>query len=303
MIVRPRENWFRMLLIWQGSVLPRIAGRLGFLLLFSILVYNMHGVLYKLKVPLNPAAFTLVGVALAIFLAFCNNAAYDRFWEGRKQWGALVIDTRSLARQVTAYVGVQQATYFLQLAVAYAYALNHQLRETDAAAEMDRLLPPELARTVNAKRFKPVWLLKEMAEWLQQRQADGSIDSITKMGIDQNLDKLSAIVGACERIHNTPIPFAYNVLLHRTVYIYCFMLPFGLVDTIGWMTPLLVTFIGYTFIALDAIVEEISEPFGKEPNDLALDSLCHTVETSLLEMVNKQPQPFAIPAAAKWVLN
>lgn len=278
-----------MLFIWQGSVLPKIMPRLIILAIFSILIYLFHGSLFSYKVTLNPTAFTLIGVALAIFLGFCNTAAYDRYWEGRKLWGALVIDTRSFVRQVLAYVkndtGDEIDTKVpIQLTIAYTYALNHQLRGTDAMPEMRRLLAREQAESLESAKFKPVLLLRYLAEWLREAEETGKIDSITKMGIDQNLDKLSGIVGGCERIANTPIPFPYHVLLHRTVYIYCFLLPFGLIDTIGWMTPIMVTFIGYTFMALDAIVDEIADPFGTEPNDLALNSLCATVEYSLLEM-------------------
>lgn len=304
MVIRTRENWFRMLFVWKGSVLPKIASRLLVLLLFSILVHALHGILFSYKVSLNPSAFTLVGVALAIFLAFCNNAAYDRFWEGRKLWGALVIDTRSVVRQVTAYCSKTGAEDIALMVVCYAYCLKHQLRQSDATQDIDRFLPADRANRVKSAQFKPVWLLKEMAQQLQAEQNNNQIDSITKMGIDQNLDKLSGIVGGCERISNTPIPFAYHILLHRTVYIYCFLLPFGLVDSIGWMMPLIVTFVGYTFMALDAIVDEISEPFGIEQNDLALDSICNTVEKSLFELIEKPVTTYEKPQNhADWYLN
>jgi len=289
MIIRERKNWWRMLFIWQGSVLPKIMPRLIILAIFSIIIYLFHGSLFSYKVTLNPTAFTLIGVALAIFLGFCNTAAYDRYWEGRKLWGALVNDTRSFIRQVMTYVkdhpneGIHTQDA-VNLTIAYTYALNHQLRNTDAMPEMKRLLTDTYCNQLEQIRFKPVLLLKYLGEWVDAAEKKGMIDTITKMGIDQNLDKLSEIVGGCERIANTPIPFPYHVLLHRTVYIYCFLLPFGLVDTIGWMTPIMVTFIGYTFMALDAIVDEIAEPFGTEPNDLALNSLCETVEYSLREM-------------------
>lgn len=172
------------------------------------------------------------------------------------------------------------------MTIAFSYALKHQLRKTDPTVDIDRLLPEDAAVHVHTANFKPVMILREMAAWIDRAHQEGHIDSITKMGIDANLDKLSDIVGGCERIANNPIPFSYYVLLHRTVYIFCFLLPFGLVDSIGWMTPVIVMFIGYTFMALDAIVEEISEPFGTEPNDLALNSMCITIEHSLSEMVN-----------------
>jgi ion channel-forming bestrophin family protein len=296
MIIKEKRNWFRMLFVWQGSVLPEILPRLVALLLLSGLVVFFRGQFFAYKVSLNPAPFTLIGIALAIFLGFRNNASYDRFWEGRKLWGALLIDARSLARQAITMSGLpagsERVNYFIRLLIAFTYALKHQLRKTDPGPDLERLLPPELAQAVQKAKFRPIRLLQEMSTWVQQLKTEGYLDSITQTTFDHNLNQLSNIVGGCERIASTPIPYTYNVLLHRTVYIYCFLLPFGLVDSIGWMTPIMVVFVGYTFMALDAIVTEIEEPFGEDPNDLALNTISQTIETSLLEMIGKEAPVF-----------
>src|ERR1700759_71808 len=99
MIVRKNENWFRMLFIWRGSVLPKILPRLILLLVLCIAVVFFKGTLFHYKIPLNPAPFTLFGIALALFLGFRNNASYDRFTEGRRLWGRLLNTSRSLTRQ------------------------------------------------------------------------------------------------------------------------------------------------------------------------------------------------------------
>jgi len=292
MITRDKQNWFKLLFAWKGSVLPELLPRLLVLLILSVTVVHYHGEFFTYKIPLNAAPFTLIGVALAIFLGFYNNASYDRFWEGRKLWGALVIDTRSLCRQALTMTGYKEGsrelTYFVNLLVAFVYALKHQLRQTDAGNDMQRLLPGDFLQLVQQAQFKPVIILKEMGNWLQKARIEGTIDSITLTAIDHNLNGLSNILGGCERIANTPIPFTYKVLLHRTVYMYCLLLPFGLVDSIGWMTPLIVVFIAYTFMALDAIVNEIEEPFGVAPNDLALNALCCTIEKTLREMAGEK---------------
>lgn len=279
-----------MLFIMRGSIVPKIGLQLLGLFIFSALVTYFEGIFFGLPLGMNPFAFTLIGIALAIFLGFCNTAAYDRFWEGRKLWGALVIDTRSVIRQVKAYIQdgtVYEDTlvHFTKLTIAYTYALKHQLREEDATNDLQRLLPERLLQEISGIKFKPVYLLNEMAAFLQRAEAQQRIDSFTKMQIDQSLSNLSNIVGGCERIHNTPIPFPYYLLLHRTIYIYSLLLPFGLLSTLGWLTPFITMFISYTFIGLDAVIDEIKEPFGIEPNDLSLNALSETVEYSLCEMV------------------
>ncbi|ALD20834.1 bestrophin family protein [Hymenobacter sp. DG25A] len=294
MIIRPKYNWFQMLFVWEGSVLPQILPRLFLLFVLSVVVTYYHGTIFQYRIPLTAAPFTLFGVALAIFLGFYNTVSYDRFWEGRKLWGSLLNDSRSLARQALTMSGYPpnsaEVAHFMQLLIACTHTLRHQLRLTNPSAELQRLLPPHLADAVQQAHFKPIMLLREMGRWVQQARAAGLLDTNTQLAFDQNFNKLSDIVGGCERLASTPVPYTYSVLLHRTVYLYCFLLPFGLVESITWATPLVVVFIGYTFMALDAIISEIEEPFGTQPNDLALNSMSYMIETTLREMAG-QPVP------------
>ena len=295
MIIRKREHWFKMLFIWQGSVLHKILPRLCILLVISILIVWFRETLFKYNIHLNPAPFTLFGIALALFLGFRNSASYDRFWEGRRLWGSLINTSRSLVRQALTLPihqrDVKETSLFVNYLIALAYTLKHQLRYTDPSPDVDRLLPPGLAIRVKAARFKPILLVRELGHWLQTVKHRGQLDSLAQQSIDGNLNQLTDIIGGCERIANTPIPYSYDVLLHRTVYIYCFLLPLGLVDSLGWMTPIIVTFIAYTYVALEAIADELEDPFGLLPNDLALDTMCLSLENSLLEMDDRALRP------------
>lgn len=299
MIQRKREHWFRMLFVWQGSVLPQLLPRLLLLFLVSVTIVYLNGTLYQYKIPLSPAPFTIFGVALALFLGFRNSASYDRFWEGRKLWGALLNDTRSLARQALTLTRYDpqsdEVQYFIRLLITFTYCLKHQLRKTDPSADIAARLPAGLAADLQHARYKPILLMREMGHWLREAREKERIDAITQAAIDANLNKLSEIVGGCERIASTPIPYTYQVLLHRTVYLYCFLLPFGLVDSVGWFTPFITVFIGYTFVAFEAIAEELEDPFGTEPNDLSLNALSRMIEITLLEMAG-QPTPEPVKA-------
>lgn len=298
MIIRKKEHWFKMLFIWHGSVLPQLLRRLGLLLIISIIITYLREYVILYNLHLSPAPFTLFGISMAIFLGFRNSASYDRFWEGRRLWGALTNTCRSLTRQILTLNDkprdVKETTLFVNYLIALTYALKHQLRNTDPAADIDRLLPSALAIRVKAARYKPVLLVKELAQCIQTAKHRGTIDSIAQQSFDHNLNQLSDIIGGCERIAGTPIPYSYSVLLHRTVYIYCFLLPFGLVDSLGWFMPIFVTFIAYTYVALEAIADELESPFGLAPNDLALDAICHNIENTLLELDDRPLRP-ALP--------
>lgn len=290
MIIRKRENWFKMLFVWHGSVLPALLPRLSLLFIFSLGVVYFHGIIFNFKIPLNPAPFTLFGFVLALFLGFRNNASYERFWEGRKLWGGLLNTARSLTRQAMTLETIknkERTAEFIGLLTSFIYALKHQLRNTDPIMDIRSRISEESLSQVLAAKYKPAIIIKLMGEWVEKGRKEQYIDSILQARIDENLDRLSDILGGCERIVSTPIPYSYRVLLHRTVYIYCSMLPFGLVDSLGWFMPIIVVFIAYTFVAFEAIADEIEEPFGTEANDLALNSMCQMIDDTIHEMAGE----------------
>ncbi|EIA07686.1 bestrophin family protein [Flavobacterium frigoris] len=292
MITKKKTNWFKMLFEWNGSVLPQLLPRLSILFIYSMLVVYFREDLLSYNIYINPAIFTLFGIALAIFLGFRNTVSYDRFWEGRKLWGALLNDTRSLARQAHTLVEGndydKERTHFIHLLTALVHALKHQLRQTEADGDLERLLPNSADDKFKTFVFKPIMILKELGVWVNKAKLSGRIDPITQANFDLNLNKISDIIGGCERIASTPIPYTYSILLHRTVYIYCFLLPFGFVESTVWITPFVIVFIAYTFVALEAIADELEDPFGIQPNDLALEAMSDMIENTLAEIDNKK---------------
>jgi ion channel-forming bestrophin family protein len=292
MIIRPRKNWWTLLFLWRGSMVKQMLPQLITVTALSVLAVRTEGKLFHQKVPLNATPFTLVGVALALFLGFRNSSAYDRWWEGRKLWGALVNTMRTLTRQALTMTGdapeaEHQKRIFLDMLVAFTYAMRDQLRG-DVFARSVELLPPALAEEVDRARYKPFIILRAMGEWVSTRYNQGAFGEITMAAIDRNLVELSNILGGCERIASTPVPFGYSVMIHRVVYFYVALLPFGLVDSIEWMTPVVSVLMAYSFIALDSLAAELEMPFKRDENDLALDAISLNIELSIREM-SKEP--------------
>jgi putative membrane protein len=291
MIVRDRPHGARLFFLVRGSVLPHIAGELAICIAVAIAVTLTHGFVWEWKVTLTTVPFSLIGLALAIFLGFRNSAAYDRYWEGRRLWGDLVHRSRSFARQVQtllrfdAPAGPGDASDPRRLLVlrtiAFSSCLRHQLRGSDAVPDLDRLLPPDEARACAGVRRPTDWLLRRNGEVLGALLRADRLDAPLAAELDQSLSGMAAVAAGCERIRYTPIPFPYMLLLHRTAWLYCFLLPFGLVDTVGFMTPFVVAIVAYTFFGLDALGDELEEPFGMEHNDLPLDAICRTIEIDL----------------------
>lgn len=303
MIVRPRPHWLHLLFVRHGSILPQILPQLLWALAFAIVVTLLHGQVLAWKIPLNFVPFSLIGLTLAIFLGFRNGTSYSRWWEARMLWGTLLVECRAAVRHgLTLVDGPEQASVLARRLIALAHALRHQLRRSDASADLARLLPPEEAARVAAARYPAAMLLLMAGEWLGEMRRQGRIAAPLVPVLEAPLAQIGNALGGCERIASTPIPFTYSVIIHRTIYSYCLLLPFGLVDAIGPMTPVIVAFIAYTFFALEALGSEIEEPFGTAANDLALDQLCWTIETAVLESLGRSDAP-PQPQARNFVLT
>jgi putative membrane protein len=295
MIIRPNLHWFRMLLAWRGSVLPRLLPRLFLIFCISVIAVAGHDHILKITVKLSPTPFSLIGIALAVFLGFRNNASYDRWWEARKLWGQLLNDTRSMARQALTLprepIDPVHVREFIQVLGTLPHALRHQLRQTDPAEDLAARLPAPLLERVMASRYRPATLMLWLGEWVQGNARTGAIDPMAVLAFDRSLSTLSDVIGGCERIASTPLPFAYSVMIHRTVYFFCASLPFGLVDSIGIFTPLFSVFVAYTFMAHEAIASQIEEPFGMDDNDLALTMMSAGIEDAVRDLLGEPALP------------
>ena len=301
MIVSERPSALKLFFTMRGSVLPRIAPSLATCAGLAIAVTLTHGFLFQWKVTLTTVPFSLIGLALAIFLGFRNSVAYERFWEGRKLWGEIICRSRTLARQVlclTSLPAVSAAapqedprTRVIHRTIAFAYSLKHRLRGTDAGDDVAKWLTPDDRLGFQESRLGTEYLLRRNAADVGSWLRGGHLCAPIAAEMDKSLATLGAAQAGCERIKATPIPFAYTLLLHRTAYVYCFLLPFGLIDLIGFMTPFVVTIVAYTFFGLDAVGDEIEEPFGTSVDDLPLDALCRTIEIDLLEALGVKDLP------------
>jgi putative membrane protein len=291
MIVRNQRLSVGVLLFAvKGSIIPAIWPKVLFTVLVSSLVLLSHGTLFHFHMVLTPVPFTLWGLTLAIFLGFRNTVAYQRFWEARTLWGELAMASRNLARQLRTLL--PQAAPGQRLAVAgvllgFVHLLRDQLRGQPPSADARRWLKQqEGPLTTNAT-------LGRLADAVMALATEAGASDIIKVQLDQQLCVLTHALNGCEKIKGTPIPFPYILMMHRVVHVYCFLLPFCLVDSIGWFTPVAVCVLAYTFFGLDALGDQIADPFDTQPNDLPLDAICRQVEINVLEILG-EPTPVAL---------
>lgn len=307
MIVTTSESWLQFLFAMRGTTWPRIWRRLLLNLTFALLVTSAHlqfGLLRGSDITALP--FTLIGFALSIFLGFRINTAYDRFWEGRKLWGQLVNTARTLARQISTLIGpspgagagpddlAERRQAMIYTVIAFPHALRLRLRrEESALGELAGLVPEAEVERLKKDRNPPNALVHRLALQIEEAYRAGLCHPQHAALLHQGLAGLTDAQGGCERIAGTPMPFAYAVLLRRIVGVYCYSLPFGVLHTLGALTPVVVLMMSYAFYGLDAIGDEIAEPFGNDPNDLPLSAICRTIEIDLRQRLGEAELPAA----------
>lgn len=300
MLVIDRRTWWRQLLVWNGTALQRILPRLVLVTISATALTLIHELWFPKLALLTPLPFMLVGLPLGIFLGFRNNASYDRYWEGRRLWGQLVNECRSFARSVAVLLdddgdgkpSPRQRQLVLRTA-AFAHLLRQHLRQQDDLSEVAGLLDPGDIERIASVRHRPVAVLGLLGASIRKALRERAVDPFHVPLLEQSLRNLTDVLGGCERIATTPLPASYVVLIHRIVAVYVFSLPFGIMDTVHVLSPVVTMMIAYAFLGLDAIGDEIEHPFGLDPNDLPLSTISRNIEINLREMLGDVdlPQP------------
>lgn len=293
MVVRPRMSWLHTIFTFKSTTLRDTFPRIAAATLFAVIV-SVVEMRYNLEAySLTPTPFALTGVAIGIFLGFRNNTAYSRFWEARTLWGGLINQCRSMARQVATLVDgppeFQRALCYR--VIGFAHALRHQLRDTPPWDQLGKWLPPEELERIRGQRNVPAAILTLIGLQLREARVQGWLHVMHVPVVESTLADLTNIQGGSERIKNTPVPYPYRVLSHRVVAFYCLFLPLGLFQSTGMFTPLVVAIVAHAFYGLDAMGEEIEEPFSREQHCVPLEALCRTIEVNLRQGLGEQEVP------------
>lgn len=230
---------------------------------------------------------SLLGFVISMLLVFRTNSAYDRWWEGRKLWGALVNNSRNLAIKLSAMLpedAEEDRAFFRETIPAYAATLKDHLRnEITRVALFDN--SPTLAAEIDHTKHVPNQVAKLMIQRVTGLYRAGHISGDELIIINAELQSFTDICGACERIKNTPIPYSYSAFIKRFIFAYILTLPVGYVFNLGyWIIPV-TGFIFYVLASLELIAEEIEEPFSGDPNDVPTDKIAHNIKMHIAELI------------------
>lgn len=253
------------------------------LTVYSLAVVWVDHLYFSDDLRISSSMHAVFGTVLGVLLVFRTNTAYDRWWEGRKQWGTLVNDSRNMCLKLHSLPNVEagDTRYVGRLLVNFARALKEHLREGVRARQLSiyqgMSLPPEPDHV-------PVHIAGQIRARIAAWRNDGRIDGLTETLLDVHFRALMEVCGACERIRRTPLVHSYRAFIRRLIVVYLVTLPWGLVGHFAFWAPLVVVPVAYFMIGIEKIAEEVEEPFGRGKDDLLLDDIVSSFETSVAEI-------------------
>lgn len=286
-------QWFQGTLQRTGSVVPKVFPRA---LLFGILgllvsVLDAQGV----PIALRGIGNIVPSIVLGLLLVFRTNTAYERFWEGRKLWGMIINTTRNLARKIWVFVAESTPTdrsrkvEALRLLVAFAIATKLHLRQEPLNEEMKTLVSPQQYLKLQSMNHPALELAFWINDYLNSQHNRGNLSTYEMISIVQLLNQLVDCLGSCERILRTPMPLAYSIHLKQLLLLYCFFFPFEMVSHLGLLTGLFTTLTSFALLGIEEIGVEIENPFGRDSNDLPLDTICETMRRNIEDLITLSP--------------
>ncbi len=228
----------------------------------------------------------LLSFVISMLLVFRTNTAYDRWWEGRKQWGSLVNNSRGLAIKLSAILSpddTNNRNFFKKIIPAFAEALKNHLRSEETQLQLFEDADKDYS--IDHSKHIPNQVSLLMNKRLQNMLRNGKISDEQMLFINAELQSFNDICGACERIKNTPIPYSYSAFLKKFIFIYVVTLPFGYVFSLGYYVIPVIAFIFYVIASLELIAEEIEDPFGTDANDLPIDKIAKNIEWNVNEII------------------
>ncbi len=278
------HHWLDHFFDIQGSLVKEIGFRVAICGAWAGAVVAFDHFVDPVGMPV--ALHTIMGLALGLLLVFRTNSSYDRFWEGRKLWGGIVNETRNLVRGGIAHFPQDRELLgrLVMWTAAYPWAVAHSLRSESGLGAMEDIVPDAEREAAIGAQHPPLHVAQHMTSCLVEARDKGYISDFVMMTLDQNVQLLIDYLGGCERIRKTPLPFAYVVHLRRALVLYCFTLPFAIVDLFGWYAIGNTMLVAFVFFGIEEIGVEIEGPFGYDANDLPMEDISATIQRNLYAM-------------------
>jgi ion channel-forming bestrophin family protein len=233
------------------------------------------------------ALHSLLGIVLGLFLVFRTNSAYDRWWEGRKLWGSMVNSTRNFALKLNAYLDQNDQVnrkWFSQMIPNFVMASKEHLRSGVQLSELEAA-EAGFPDSIKDIKHKPNRIAGMLYSRVNELYKANTLTGDQFRVLDKEMKDFIDIIGACERIKNTPIPYSYAMFIKKFIFIYILTLPFGFVTSFEYVTIPTTLLITFVLLSVELIAEEIEDPFGRDINDLPTDHLASRIKENIQEIL------------------
>lgn len=293
-----------------GYILTKIRFEILFIATYTVAIWfvTKYFELQHISIPLGVP--TILGTIISLLLAFRSNQAYDRWWEARIIWGAIVNDSRSFTRQIlcfmqTPYDREEQNEFKKRMVnrqIAWCYALGRSLRNLNALDGLDRLISKKEIQFCAKQDNVPNALLSLHAKDIRTALEEGWINEFQQVELDETLTRLCDSMGKCERIKNTVFPVTYSMYIHFALYFFILLLPFGVIEYIGFVEIPLVTILASFFLLIERMAVHLQDPFENKPTDTPVSTIALTIERNLKQMLQEEEVPAPVPVKSYYVL-
>jgi ion channel-forming bestrophin family protein len=286
-------GFLRGALMWRGSVTPRIFPSLLLMTCYALLIVALDQ--YWQPLPhLAVTPFEYTGVVLGLVLVFRTNAGHERWWEARKLWGAIVNQSRNIVIAALNYgevlnIGPQESLWrkeMVKWTVAFSFAVRESLRNGKNFDNLTDLLSGQELDTLKSAQHMPLFVASKIASLLQQARLSRYIDGFVFAGLEGQRILLIDHIGACERILKTPMPLVYAIKARRFILIFLLLLPFSLIENLGFSAVFIFFLVAYPLLSLDRIGLELQNPFATQNlSHLPLHTICDTIKLQCLALL------------------
>ena len=281
--------WFSLIFhAYSRNVMKTLLPALAFLAVYTgsccyvlLEILRFHESDFKTTIAMH----SLLGIVLGLFLVFRTNSAYDRWWEGRKIWGSFVNNSRNLAYKINSFLDrdiADNRQWFSRMIICFVFAVKDHLRHGVQISNLDADEPTIIQ--LKKAQHVPNFILSLLYTRANQLYKEKVISGDQLIILDKELKEFTDVLGGCERIKNTPIPYSYSMFIKKFIFIYLITLPFAFVTTSGYLTIPIVVVTTYVLLSVELIAEEIEDPFGGDVNDLPMEELAGKIRDNVKEI-------------------
>lgn len=259
-----------------------------------------------LELPDIPVAVpAFLGTAISLVLAFKLSHSYERWWEARIIWGAIVNDSRSLMIQVLNFTGGKERAISERIGyrqIAWCYSLGQSLRRQDPMESLAGNISDEEINKIEGISNVPMALIDRHAADIAYLHRNGTINDFQQIQLDDTLVRLCASMGKAERIKNTIFPTAYRYYLHLSVYLFLGLLSVSIAEYSGLWQVFILILVSLPFLVLEKTSVYLQDPFENLPTDTPVTSIARTIEINIRQLLEEVDVPEPVRADGFFVM-